>query len=341
MNKDTQTITRLFQATELKVEPRPFNPAWLKQEPTVLLEPHLMESGKASSNRKIISILGAAAVVMLAVGAGFILLRKGEAPSKPSKGIVIFVTGQAELERAGKTLSIQSGDVVLPADRIRTTTGHVDVHLADQSILRVRENSDVTFEKLARTTTGDPALGLGLKSGRVLNMIPKIGKDGSYTIATPTAIASVRGTSFDASVDRDVSNVLVIEGKVEVEEKVGSKKTYVLEANDKISVGENKSEKQNDPGLADKSRPEYTEMQQHLDQFSPAVRQAVMGLAEAKTEDDLRKIYNQEIELIQLKSGRTIRGVVVSQVDGQLIVQSTDGSYVVSELDVLKIQYVR
>ncbi len=340
VNKESQTIAHLFRATDMQVEAPPFDAAWLTQQPTVLLEPHIMESAKPSSNRKLTLVLGAAASVLLAVGAAFILLQKREVPSKASKGIVIFVSGQAEIERAGKTTPIQSGDVVLPADRIRTTTGHVDLHLADQSILRIRENADVTFEKLARTTGGDPALGIGLKSGRVLNMIPKIGKEGSYNIMTPTAIASVRGTSFDASVDRETSSIVVIEGKVEVEEKVGSKKTYVLEANDRVTVGE-KSEKQRDPGLADKSRPEYAEMQQHLEQFSPAVRQAVMGLAEAKTEDDLRKIYNQEIELIQLKSGRTLRGVVVSQMDGQLIIQSTDGSYVVNELDVLKIQYVR
>jgi len=78
----------------------------------------------------------------------------------------------------------------------------------------------------------------------------------------------------------------------------------------------------------------------HLNDFSPEIRSVLDSLKSAGTEAELSKIYNQSIEIIDLKNGTSIRGVVVTQLNGKLIVQTIAGSYVVSETDIVKIVYV-
>ncbi|OXI03212.1 iron dicitrate transport regulator FecR, partial [Listeria monocytogenes] len=69
------------------------------------------------------------------------------------------------------------------------------------------------------------------------------------------------------------------------------------------------------------------------------VMETTRNLKSAKTEAELSQMYDKNIEQIILKDGRELRGVVVSQKKGKLIIQTLKGSYILDEAVVETIRY--
>lgn len=146
--------------------------------------------------------------ILLALLAGLLAC----APAKWESRVSAF-TGTVAVERAGKPGTVTIG-MKLEKDDVLTTekASTIDVTMNGGGVLRVAENSKLVMSQIGKQSE------LKIEKGRMMLGLNKLGNDESLRIATPTAIASVRGTAFGISAMDDKSvKVAVLTGGVRVE----------------------------------------------------------------------------------------------------------------------------
>jgi len=127
-------------------------------------------------------------------------------------GEITELTGTVELKYAGQTNFIQArtGDT-LAADTI-ISTGFKGTALikAGSTVLTVRPLTRLSFSEISGSA-GTEAINVNLQTGRVrVDVTPPAGTRAAVTITSPTATASVRGTSFEF----DTQSLTVLSGSV-------------------------------------------------------------------------------------------------------------------------------
>ena len=136
---------------------------------------------------------------------------------------VLSVIGAASRGAPGVELKVN--DTVKTGDRIITgDKSMVVLEIPDRSAVRIYENSSFTVRRRDALPGGSaPETQLYLDKGKSLLVIEKLTKGGTIAVRTPTAVASVRGTSFVVAVNADrvagkagTTGVKVIRGAVEV-----------------------------------------------------------------------------------------------------------------------------
>ncbi|EQA54467.1 sigma factor regulatory protein, FecR/PupR family [Leptospira kmetyi serovar Malaysia str. Bejo-Iso9] len=286
--------------------------------------------------------LAAAAVLLLTIGGAWFSLRTPKPETEivqgtPLKAAVVFVKGEASVMREVET-KLHQGDLLNESDIILTKAGGaVDIGLTDSSVIRVKENSRLILKEL-RENNGSQ-IRMNLAAGRLLNVVEKEKKGSNFYVETPSAVAAVRGTSFEVNASESESVVFVAEGAVEVTSLNASKKVYILEASKLVTVNKDGEVESVDLSKLNSTLPEYKDMKKNLGTLDSELLSDVQNLKTAKTEEELSKIYDLSIEHIIMKDGRELRGVVVSQKKGKLVVQTLKGSYILDEDAVDKIKY--
>jgi hypothetical protein len=129
----------------------------------------------------------------------------------------ISVTGQVSVMRDSQPWAISVGDSIAVRQLIVTgSDGHAVFQVSDGSTFEVFPNSNVVFRKNVPNWKDL----IDLLVGRVRVHIEHLGNTPNPTrMLTPTAVISVRGTTFDVSVDdEDETTVVEVEeGIVEVQ----------------------------------------------------------------------------------------------------------------------------
>lgn len=268
-------------------------------------------------NKKIMAILAAAALILLAVFVG--LNQNSDKPKntiaensdrKEIKVKVSFVAGDVKVKSSesdqGKKPAV--GDVLSSNQTITTgDKASVDLQFANGSHLRVRANTEIILKKLYEDSNGRTEE-LFMKQGMLVATVSKEKKTDKFNIVTPTVLAGVRGTKFLVSVNpnkrkQDVTRVSVVEGSVAIygmqndepvgepieiieiketaeEESPGGKLTKGSISNEDVRIIEGKEKETNEN--------------------------------EIKTEEDLMNKYGR-IEVITLDGNKTVNGVITSQ----------------------------
>ena len=130
---------------------------------------------------------------------------------------VTFLTGRVDVMRDSQPWVLNIGDTVKPGQLIVTgPDGGAMFKLADGSTFEVYANSQVKF----RASQGNWRELLDVFLGNVKVHIQRIGgQPNPNRVRTPTAVISVRGTTFHVNVedDGDTTFVMVEEGIVDVE----------------------------------------------------------------------------------------------------------------------------
>lgn len=129
---------------------------------------------------------------------------------------VVSLTGQVSVMRDSNPWALQVGDHVKPGQMLFTgPDGYALFSVSDGSTFEVFPNSRVVF----RDNPGNWRDLLEMLLGRVKVHVQKWGgQPNPNKVRTPTAIISVRGTTFDVSIeDGDSTLVVVEEGTVEVQ----------------------------------------------------------------------------------------------------------------------------
>ncbi len=149
-------------------------------------------------------------------------------------------------------LVVESGSVEVSQSPFRQVTGQIQMSAGDavrtnaggkasivffgSSILRLEENTTLTLSEL---DTGKEGRKVSLKqdSGRVWNKVIRLSGFEDYSLETPDAVATIRGTAFDSWVRDNLTGVLVIEDAVNVTKKATGQSITVNE-NQQTSVAD-------------------------------------------------------------------------------------------------------
>ena len=149
---------------------------------------------------------------------------------------VIVLQGQVSVLRDSTPWVLNVGDTVQLQQVIVTgSDGFAQFQVSDGSTFNVYPNSNVVF----RNSPGNLRDLIDVLVGRVKVHIQKWGgQPNPNTIRTPTAVISVRGTTFDVSVDdNDETTVVTVEeGIVDVRHALRPGNTKTLNAGDEIHV---------------------------------------------------------------------------------------------------------
>ena len=133
-------------------------------------------------------------------------------------GKMVSVQGTVESQKAGGTQwqPVKLNDTLCPGDTIRVLdNSRAEIALANQSVLRINENTTITLEGVDedRTTLVDLLKGAALFFSRGTRKLK---------VKTQYAIFGVRGTEFFIRVEERQALMSVFEGTVLAENKVGS-----------------------------------------------------------------------------------------------------------------------
>lgn len=157
--------------------------------------------------------------VLLAVTAGVCLAQYPYIPSNAGQysAQVVSASGQISLYKDSRLVALSTGDSVKVTQTIIAgPDGHATLQVSDGSTIEIYPNSELVFRK----NTGDWKDLLDVIIGRIRVHIEHFGNvPNPNRIMTPTAVISVRGTTFDVSVDEDdeTTEVDVEEGTVVVQ----------------------------------------------------------------------------------------------------------------------------
>lgn len=145
--------------------------------------------------------------------------------------------GRISVQLPGHGFSAPSRGLVLPAETLISTEdgGRMLLRLSDGSDLLVRSNTRLVLKQPEAGTWRY----LQLLMGRVRAEIQKrLGGAPGFQIGTPSAVISVRGTSFDVEVNRTgITEVDVHEGVVQLDSAKGMGESVLVRAGFSSRVG--------------------------------------------------------------------------------------------------------
>lgn len=140
---------------------------------------------------------------------------------------VVFVMGQAQVERQGRVSALKSGDAIFESDRVVTgKTGHLHLKTRDGSLVAIRPDSALVLVvyRLDKTTKDQTAIRWELSKGvvRFVTGDELEKRKDRFRLNTPIAAIGVRGTDFSVFSDAQTTRVSVVLGEVVLAPLVGS-----------------------------------------------------------------------------------------------------------------------
>ncbi|MBN2158305.1 MAG: FecR domain-containing protein [Spirochaetes bacterium] len=245
---------------------------------------------------------------------------------EPSPITVVSVIGRATLNAPGNDLLINA--VIRPGDTIITREKSMAyLRISENSGVKIYENSRFTLtENLLADGGGTDSL-YAIDRGKTLFMIEKLSKNSSLKVATPTAVASVRGTSFivDVSEDKEsgaTTDVKVIAGEVTVTSKEKPDNGSIVGVGEMVIVaGDGSIEKKKE--IPEKKLRELRREAEDLDKtiikkadaITINAQQVVVSSDKVpvlKSEEEIKKYYHK-LEQVNLDDGTTLVGAVIYQ----------------------------
>ncbi len=371
-NREKQNRVEKEQAWLSHIKSKPslpslpeFDPSWLEREPRHVLKkelpaarvPRVGPVGYALAATLLLSFLGLAAYLSMQKPAYWLFGRitpvaekqeqKKEVAGPVKKAITLAVQGKVSYVRDEKSHTLHSGDALYRGDRVITGAGGgVDLLLGKGVSLRVGEKSEFILKTLQNTEEGGESYSLHLQEGRLLSQVNKLRAGDRYEVTTPTAIAGVRGTSFEVESSARSTKVLLIHGSVEVSKLDSAGESEgeprILQEKEMVEVApESALMMQEVPPARWK---EVTADLQSMNRKTEGVDRELLStlneISDVKSEQEIEKIYNRNLEIIRLKDGRELRGVVAQQIKSKLIIHTAHGIFVVNSADLVDIQYL-
>ncbi len=144
--------------------------------------------------------------------------------------IALKVKGKVELTRDGKTSTLKFGTPLNHGDMVETKKGgFVSIMFTDdKSLIKLTEFTEVIIEG-KRSIDGTVAKRISMEIGELFAKVEK--QKGTLEVATPTSVASVKGTQFWVVVLADgTTTALTLEGLVELMNRMNGQIVEVRQA---------------------------------------------------------------------------------------------------------------
>ena len=242
---------------------------------------------------------------------------------------VIHTIGRVSLNAPGNELmpntTVQIGDKIITGEKSMAT-----LLVSGNSAVRVYENSEFVITGKETGESGAITGGeFGIDRGKAMFVIEKLAKDSEILVRTPTAVASVRGTSFVVAVNkkkngvaRGTTEVTVLSGSVRVETSGKPQDSRTLEDGEMVVVSGDEpiEEKKNIP---EKTMRELKKEEKDLEKNITIKADRVIIKADnviinsdktpvLKTEKAIKDYYHK-LEEVNLDDGTTLVGAVIYQ----------------------------
>jgi hypothetical protein len=190
-------------------------------------------SGKLRFGRNKVFLIVPVIIIFCVIGFIWFVLNQG------AEAQLVIERGVVEVKHVDESwVPAKNGTLLYQSDSIRTgDNSSASIILFKGSIIRLGSNTEITLQEILQRE-GVTSVGINQKIGRTWNTLTKIGGIDSYEVRTPTAVVSVRGTSFEVKVGGD--------GGTEVGVSSGMVNVSSIENGsvvDTIEVGENESVK--------------------------------------------------------------------------------------------------
>jgi len=131
--------------------------------------------------------------------------------NSPLEGEVTFLTGTMKINDSYASV----GSRVIKSDMLITgEKSEAVIQLGDAAVITLKPDTVMVFENLSDGSSGSGTASLLLNRGISLHKIIKSGSE--YSVKSPTAVASVRGTEFEMSADETRTVIKVTSGTVYV-----------------------------------------------------------------------------------------------------------------------------
>jgi len=127
-------------------------------------------------------------------------------------GVIKELTGEVELKKAGSSTFVpaSAGDVVSSNTVVSTGFRSTAIIAIGSSVITVRPLTRLTLAEI-QSVENTEKVNVNLQAGRVkVEVKPAAGTKTNLNVQSPSATASVRGTTFEM----DTQNLIGIEGKV-------------------------------------------------------------------------------------------------------------------------------
>lgn len=140
---------------------------------------------------------------------------RGAAVADASIAVVEAAEGDSSVLHETQKIAAQSGLRLVAGDRLETAEGKMRVRMKDDSVLAVGNNTRLALSDLAmdeRSRSGR----IDVAAGRFWMHVEKWtgSGDSRYEVATPSAVAGVRGTTLWG--DTQVDAICALEGTIDV-----------------------------------------------------------------------------------------------------------------------------
>ncbi len=163
-------------------------------------------------------------IIIILLILSFALISTGDALASSSKAIALTlkVTGDVKVQKTGadKAVPLNFGTPLDDGDKIRTgEDGFVSLIFADdKSQIKLRPNTEVVING-KRDAQSNITKRITMEIGEVFARVEK--QRGTLEVATPTSVASVKGTEFWVVVDENgTTTVYTIQGLIELLNRV-------------------------------------------------------------------------------------------------------------------------
>jgi hypothetical protein len=151
-------------------------------------------------------------ILMIAIVAAGIIACKKEDPDKTVK--IYSMVGEVKITMSGNEKPARVGDILLAGDSIKTGADSIaDIVFGTSGIIRVQPDSNINIAALMDEATGNTQM--NMSNGKMNVTLAKL-KKGDFRVQTPTAVASVRGTTFRITADENAMKLDVVTGAVKV-----------------------------------------------------------------------------------------------------------------------------
>jgi mRNA-degrading endonuclease HigB of HigAB toxin-antitoxin module len=250
---------------------------------------------------------------------------------------VTFYAGDVTIQRGEAVKPLQVKDQVKDGDVIRTgEKSCVVIQSTDGLVLRVEQKSEVAVSLFNVTAKKQ----ITLNNGKVLSSVEKLKKGYDYSVKTPTAVASVRGTEFLTEFNGKDSIIAVAKGSVKVTKTTGPADEKIVDTGKTAvvvnEVQEVKIRNMNRAEILELSKFKKTPVVENIEKKKPEeIKELFMETqkvdeqinSEIKEEtgltpEEMKDKYGR-IDIITLYNGRVVKGVITSRGNFYRIVTQT------------------
>jgi len=129
---------------------------------------------------------------------------------------LVINSGTVQVKSGADWVPVKSGMQLKQGDVIKTgTSSSAEIIFFESSVLRMDENTEIELKELVPTKDGTKVV-VREETGKIWNRIVRLSGIDVYTVETPVAIAKVRGTAFSVHASDTSTDVLLVQGSLDL-----------------------------------------------------------------------------------------------------------------------------